>query len=105
MAEQNNAEQWLPLPIPPPFMWACPGCASLLDVLHEVWDNPEDDCFWEQVSLACHIANTHPEEIPAPHPDCYLCETYSSRPDDKGLVWAQHRARDFFLPPSIARSM
>ncbi|GAA5056517.1 hypothetical protein [Streptomyces similanensis] len=91
-------------PLPPPFMWACPECVRLLLELAEWWDKSED-CFWEQLQLARHIADVHPRQVPAQHLDgCDLCPVYARRDDgDAGQVWAQHRARDLFMPPTLAR--
>lgn len=93
-------------PIPPPFMWACRECVRWLLRLARFWNDP-DGCLWEQLQTARHIAADHPEDVPPEHPDgCELCPDYASRDDgDAALVWAQHRARDLFMPPSIARQM
>ncbi|WP_171075799.1 hypothetical protein [Streptomyces sp. YIM 121038] len=55
--------------------------------------------------MARHIAEVHPERVPPQHLDgCELCLGYSRRNDgDVTLVWAQHRARGLFMPPSLAR--
>jgi hypothetical protein len=92
------------LPVPPPFMWECPQCTRLLRQLDRAWDNPEG-CFWEQLTVARHVAKEHPEDVPAPHLDhCELCPEYARRQDDDLTdVWVQHRARDLFMPSSIAR--
>ncbi|MFE9098725.1 hypothetical protein [Streptomyces sp. NPDC007264] len=91
-------------PVPPPFMFACPDCVRWLLRLARTWDAPEG-CFWEQLQVARHIAQGHPEDVPPQHlDDCELCVGYARRDDgDAALVWAQHRARDLFMPPSIAR--
>ncbi|MGW4727682.1 hypothetical protein ACWEQC_00510 [Streptomyces shenzhenensis] len=91
-------------PIPPPFMWACRECVRWLLRLARTWDAPEG-CFWEQLQVARHIAADHREDVPPQHlDDCELCVEYARRDDgDAALVWAQHRARDLFMPPSIAR--
>ncbi|MFJ1731455.1 hypothetical protein [Streptomyces sp. NPDC088254] len=93
-------------PLPPPFMWACVECAWFLLRLAQKWDDPEG-CFWEQLQTARHIAASHPAEVPHQHLDgCELCPGYARRDDgDVALVWAQHRARDLFMPPSLARLM
>lgn len=93
-------------PVPPPFMWACPGCVKWLLRLARTWDEPEG-CFWEQLQVARHIAETHPADVPAQHlDDCELCPEYARRDDDDSAgVWAQHRARDHFMPPSLARML
>ncbi|WP_328361346.1 hypothetical protein OG800_26345 [Streptomyces sp. NBC_00445] len=91
-------------PVPPPFMWGCRECARWLLRLARQWDAPEG-CFWEQLQVARHIAEAHPADVPPQHlDDCELCPHYASREDgDAALVWAQHRARELFMPPSIAR--
>lgn len=93
-------------PVPPPFMWACPECVKWLLRLARTWDEPEG-CFWEQLQVAGHIAETHPADVPAQHlDDCELCPEYARRDDDDSAgVWAQHRARDHFMPPSLARML
>ncbi|MEU5136679.1 hypothetical protein [Streptomyces californicus] len=92
--------------MPPPFMWGCPECVRWLLRLARKWAAPEG-CFWEQLQTARHIAEGHPGDVPAQHlDDCALCPHYARRKDgDAGLVWAQHRARDLFMPPSLARLM
>ncbi|QCX77685.1 hypothetical protein C9F11_20250 [Streptomyces sp. YIM 121038] len=92
------------LPIPPPFMWDCQECVRWLCRLARKWGAPEG-CFWEQLQVARHIAEVHPERVPPQHLDgCELCLGYSRRNDgDVTLVWAQHRARGLFMPPSLAR--
>lgn len=91
-------------PVPPPFMWACRECVRGLLRLARFWDDPEG-CFWEQLQVARHIAADHPGTVPPQHlDDCELCREYARRDDgDAALVWAQHRARDLFMPPSLAR--
>ncbi|TBO59211.1 hypothetical protein EYS09_13265 [Streptomyces kasugaensis] len=91
-------------PVPPPFMWGCPECARWLLRLGRQWDAPEG-CFWEQLHVARHITAAHPDDVPPQHLDgCDLCPYYARRKDDAAaLMWAQHRARDLFMPPSIAR--
>ncbi|MEV7205701.1 MULTISPECIES: hypothetical protein [unclassified Streptomyces] len=93
-----------PRPVPPPFMWACRECTRWLLRLARTWDDPEG-CFWEQLQTARHIAEAHPDDVPPQHlDDCELCPDYARRGDaDAAGVWAQHRARDLFMPPSIAR--
>jgi len=93
-------------PIPPPFMWGCSECVQWLWRLARRWDSPEG-CFWEQLQVARHIAEAHPEDVPPQHLDgCELCPHYERRTDaDAALAWSQHRARDLFMPPSSARQM
>ncbi|MEU0719034.1 hypothetical protein ABZ498_17875 [Streptomyces lavendulocolor] len=91
-------------PVPPPFMWGCCECVRLLLKLAAEWDAPAG-CFWEQLQTARHIAEAHPEDVPAQHlEDCELCPEYARRQDDDAAgVWAQHRARDLFMPQTLAR--
>jgi hypothetical protein len=100
MCEEPTEER----PVPPPFMWACQECALLLLWLAIQWDSPEG-CFWQQLQTARHIAEAHPEDVPAQHLEgCELCPEYARRNDDDAAgVWAQHRARDLFMPPTLAR--
>ncbi|MFJ5999677.1 hypothetical protein [Streptomyces sp. NPDC092370] len=92
------------LPLPPPFMWSCIACELFLLRLARKWDDPAG-CFWEQLETARHIVESHPGEVPPQHLDgCELCPEYARRGDDHAAdVWAQHRARDLFMPPSLAR--
>ncbi|MFE6764338.1 hypothetical protein [Streptomyces sp. NPDC057689] len=99
-------------PIPPPFMWACAECSIWLLRLarkwtsSDEWDGVTDDdgCLTEQLALAAHIAGAHPEDVPPQHlDDCELCPHYAKDPDHAGRVWAEHRARGHFMPPSHAR--
>ncbi|MGE9695904.1 hypothetical protein ACQKFA_19305 [Streptomyces sp. CH6] len=85
-------------------MWACPECTKRLRRLAEMWAAPEG-CLWEQLQVARHIAEAHPDEVPAPHPDdCGLCPSYARRDvDDRAGVWAEHLTRDLFMPSEIAR--
>lgn len=91
-------------PLPPPFMWACAECTTRLRRLAEMWAASEG-CLWEQLQVARHIAEAHPEEVPPPHlDDCELCPSYArDAVGDPGGVWAEHRTRDLFMPPGIAR--
>ncbi|MFD4573514.1 hypothetical protein ACFWNK_13665 [Streptomyces sp. NPDC058417] len=90
-------------PVPPPFMWGCGACVRSLLRLAGAWGAP-GGCFWEQVQVARHLAEAHPDAVPAPHLEgCGVCPEYALRPDADADVWAQHRARDLFLPPSVAR--
>lgn len=92
------------LPLPAPCLWGCPECVRLLLALADAW---ADDCFWEQLQTARHIVEAHPECVPAQHLNrCKLCPQYASRADDDAArVWAQHRARDLFMPPEVARML
>ncbi|RAJ59346.1 hypothetical protein [Streptomyces sp. SID69] len=90
------------LPVPSPFMFTCDGCWQLL-VLLAKRVREDAGCFTEQVNLARHIAAAHPDEVPKPHGrNCPLCPKYAELPADAGN-WAQHRARDLFLPEHVAR--
>ncbi|GKQ39437.1 hypothetical protein [Streptomyces sp. A012304] len=92
------------LPVPPPFMWACDDCAELLDALAETV-TADAGCFTEQMAIARHIVEEHPDAVPESHTTgCGQCPHYAARSDgDPRGVWAQHRARDLFLPASVAR--
>lgn len=91
-------------PVPPPFMWECRECIRRLLCLADEWGGPAG-CLWEQLQVARHIAEAHPENVPYRHLDgCELCPYYADRPDaDAADMWAQHRARDLFMPSSLAR--
>lgn len=99
------------LPLPPPFMWACEQCTEFLDALVAVFRHDAEDVFYDgplrcQIMFAVHLAADHPDEIPAPHMDgCSLCMSYGKRGDTFKKVWAEHRARDLFLPAGIARAI
>lgn len=92
------------LPPPAPFMWACEECVRLLRVFGEKVA-ADAGCFTEQLLVARHIVADHPDEVPAPHTrNCDRCPGYASRDNDAcGDLWAEHRARDLFLPEAIAR--
>jgi len=97
-------------PLPPPFMWACPDCARLLEDLAAVSAMAREQDLCEgvvrgQLMLAGHLANAHPEDVPAPHSDCDRCAFYREHTDAQGMdvLWAEHRVRELFLPPGTAR--
>jgi hypothetical protein len=98
------------MPLPPPFMWACPTCVVFLHDLADAFelaavDQAGDSVLGTQIALARHIAVEHPGEVPAPHNDgCEICAHYEQHPED-ALYWAEHRARPLFLPPDTARLM
>lgn len=90
------------LPPPAPFMWACTECATLLlDLNHKVATN--EGCFMEQLAIARHVVDAHPTEVPAPDTTCARCLGYSARVDPSDRLWAEHRARELFLPQALAR--
>ncbi|WP_416978675.1 hypothetical protein [Streptomyces sp. T028] len=93
-----------PLPPPAPFMWGCGKCWRLLRALGRKV-TADAGCFTEQLAVARHIVENHPDEIPAPHTrGCDRCPGYAARNDgDPGELWAEHRARDLFLPEAVAR--
>ena len=98
------------LPVPPPFMWACPRCEQLLLALAEarLMDHDlYDGVIRCQMMLAGHLANEHTAEIPEPHEDCPRCGYYAKQPDQQHFedLWAEHRSRDLFLPAEVARLM
>ncbi|SHI69273.1 hypothetical protein [Streptomyces sp. 3214.6] len=92
------------LPPPAPFMFGCDECVRLLRAFGEMVA-ADAGCFYEQLAVAAHVAEDHPDEVPPPHTDnCDLCPTYAARADgDPGGLWAQHRARYLFLPEAVAR--
>ncbi|WP_217166721.1 hypothetical protein [Streptomyces sp. AC512_CC834] len=97
-------------PVPPPFMWACEGCAELLWLLAPAYTADEADPGRDhvarlQLTLSRHLVDEHPAEVPEPHADgCPLCETYARRADAPvEKLWAEHRARGLFLPAVAAR--
>ncbi|MFF0597940.1 hypothetical protein [Streptomyces antibioticus] len=99
-----DAQDEDPLPPPAPFMWACARCTVLLRALGGVVE-ADAGCFYEQLAVARHVVEEHPEEVPPAHTDgCEQCPHYAARGDgDPGGHWAEHRARGLFLPPHIAR--
>ncbi|NMO33711.1 hypothetical protein HG826_08960 [Streptomyces sp. GMY01] len=93
------------LPLPPPFMFACGDCAELLAALVRKV-TADAGCFSEQLAVAVHVADAHLEDVPPPHADCAICTGYQERADAHADVqrhWAEHRARDLFLPKDVAR--
>lgn len=101
---------FLDWPVPPPFMWCCHGCTDLLDMAPGAESADERDAYTDcllrlQLALARHLVREHASEIPEPHTDdCELCERYAiNEPEDELKVWAEHRARDLFLPADLAR--
>ncbi|WP_432169031.1 hypothetical protein [Streptomyces sp. 1222.5] len=92
------------LPVPAPFMFACGECTLLLLALARKV-NADADCFLEQLAVARHIAGAHPDDVPEPHTrGCNQCPKYWKQPDAAD-AWAEHRARDLFLPEAVARLM
>lgn len=96
-----NPDDW---PVPPPFMFGCQDCVDLLLALKEAVDSPEG-CLYEQIDVAAHIVVEHSDQVPEPHTrGCEHCPSYARRSSgDPGGLWAQHRARDLFMPESAAR--
>lgn len=97
------------LPLPPPFMWACRRCTDLLIDLAlaaalSACSDLHDGVARHQVVVAGHLVDSHLDEIPGPHTDCPRCAFYETRSGTADL-WAEHRARDLFLPARIARLM
>ncbi|MFI5801055.1 hypothetical protein [Streptomyces sp. NPDC051677] len=92
------------LPPPAPFMFGCAECVKLLTAFGEKV-TADAGCFYEQLAIARHIVEEHPDQVPEPHArNCDRCPRYASRSDgDPGGLWAEHRARDLFLPEPIAR--
>ncbi len=100
------------LPVPPPFMWACPRCTALLVDLADAFGMLAFSDLYEgalrcQMMLASHLAHEHLVEVPEPHEDCERCDFYRKCTGSQGIddLWAEHRARDLFLPASVARRM
>lgn len=90
------------LPVPPSFMFACGQCTALLRAFGEKV-SADAGCLTEQLLVAQHIAEQHPDAVPTPHTrGCDLCPSYAKRPEAAQL-WAEHRARDLFLPEAVAR--
>ncbi|MBT2420586.1 hypothetical protein J7F01_40390 [Streptomyces sp. ISL-22] len=93
------------LPVPPPFMWACNDCVVLLRALADTI-TADAGCFYEQLAVAQHLAQEHPDAVPAPHTRrCDKCPRYASRANGEAPTghWAEHLARDLFLPENVAR--
>jgi hypothetical protein len=89
-------------------MWACPRCEDLLIQLGDSFEDAEVDPLDDtpvrvQVVLSGHLRDEHGSEVPGAHEDCAKCRYYERRGDAR--MWAEHRARDLFLPPSLARLM
>lgn len=97
-------EEVEPLPPPAPFMWGCDECTKLLKAFGEKVA-ADAGCFYEQLAIARHIVEEHPDQVPAPHTrNCDSCPRYADHDDgDPGGPWAEHRARDLFLPEAVAR--
>lgn len=101
------------LPLPPPFMWACTSCTDLLMSLATATDITVQDALYDgavraQLMISMHIVAEHRNAIPDPHDDCQRCAHYAkqqSAVQRLDEIWAEHRARDLFLPPTIARLM
>ncbi|MFF8406876.1 hypothetical protein ACF06P_35275 [Streptomyces sp. NPDC015684] len=92
------------LPVPPPFTFGCDDCTKLLLALAGKV-NADADCFAEQLAVAKHIAAAHPDDVPEPHTrGCDQCPKFRRLPDAAD-AWAEHRARDLFLPEGVARLM
>ncbi|WP_329214756.1 hypothetical protein OG352_05085 [Streptomyces sp. NBC_01485] len=92
-----------PLPPPAPFMFGCDECVRLLRAFGEMV-TADVGCFTEQLAVARHIVDDHPGEVPPPHTrNCDRCPHYAAYADDRGGLWAEHRARDLFLPEAVAR--
>lgn len=92
------------LPVPPPFMFGCGDRTKLLLALagRVIADA---DCFAQQLAVAKHIAAAHPDDVPVPHTRrCEQYPEYRALPDAAD-AWAEHRARDLFLPEAVARLM
>ncbi|MFJ8034653.1 hypothetical protein [Streptomyces sp. NPDC096032] len=92
------------LPLPPPFMFECNDCTRLLlDLANKT--NADTGCFTEQLAVAKHLADVHPDDVPETHTRrCDQCPKYRTLPDAAD-AWAEHRARDLFLPETVARLM
>lgn len=94
-----------PLPVPPPFMWACDDCTELLRALAKTI-TADAGCLYEQLAVAQHITQEHPDAVPVPHTHrCDQCPRYAERADKEtpSGSWAEHLARDLFLPEAVAR--
>jgi hypothetical protein len=94
------------MPTPPPFMRTCPQCAELLGALVEAFVQALTDPHYDgaeriQIALARHLADVHPQALPAPHtddcPTCARCQELDS------TFWREHLARGLFLPDELAR--
>lgn len=98
------------LPTPPPFMSACELCSQLLDDLPVAFSDAARDPFYDgalrvQIALARHLAEVHPEDLPAEHSDgCEACARFE-RLGTEGVFRREHLARDLFLPTELARLM
>ena len=92
------------LPPPAPFMFGCEECGRLLRAFSEKV-TADAGCFGEQLAVARHVVDDHPDQVPPPHTrNCDLCPHYAARNDgDPGGLWAEHRARELFLPEGVAR--
>lgn len=98
------------MPTPPPFMRTCPQCAELLGhlvgaFLQALTDPLHHDPVRVQIVLARHLADEHPDDVPAPHSDgCAACARFQQR-ESEVVFWREHLARGLFLPDEIARLM
>ncbi|MFJ2002194.1 hypothetical protein [Streptomyces chartreusis] len=96
------------MPTPPPFMRTCPQCAELLGALVEAFAQALTDPHYDgaeriQIALARHLADVHPQALPAPHTDgCPSCARYEEL-DPDSVFLREHLARGLFLPDELAR--
>ncbi|MEU6441334.1 hypothetical protein [Streptomyces sp. NPDC047046] len=92
-------------PVPPPFMWSCSTCVLLL-VRMVLLAESEGDSIRPECDLSRHVVEDHPEEVPPPHyGDCIVCPEYALYDDPVAVsrLWAEHRVRELFMPPEVAR--
>lgn len=100
----------LELPTLPQFMLTCQQCRDLLDDLIEafaiaVTNWCYDGALRMQIALARHLADVHPDALPAPHTDgCEGCARFERLGSDD-VFWREHLARGLFLPDWLARLM
>ncbi|MFJ6985081.1 MULTISPECIES: hypothetical protein [unclassified Streptomyces] len=82
---------------------ACGTCTSLLRDLANAFAAPPGG--WvEQLVVARHIAAEHPDEVPPAHLEgCEICPQYARADSGTAPYWAEHRARELYLPERIAR--
>ncbi|MCS0602674.1 hypothetical protein NX794_15855 [Streptomyces sp. LP11] len=69
----DDASVSLELPVPPPFMFGCLECVTVMTTLAERL-RVDTNCFVARAAVSRHIVAAHPEAIPPPH--THDCDQY-----------------------------